>query len=125
MGSCSAYGEHVTAAERSSLTSAKEQAAKAKVTAEYQRHKEIVEAEAAAEAAAKARRLGKQQLSPAKPKKDNVAAAKIGQAAAGSMTKMLKGPVMQLLIRTITGVMAISLYFADIISDVQVVQLLW
>ena len=128
MGSSVAYGEHITAAERTRRDTAKEQAAKAKATAEYQRHMEIVEAEAAAEAAAKARVLGQrqqQQLSPARPRKQNVAAAKIGQAAAGTMTKMLKGPVMQLFIRTTTGVMAISLYFADIISDVQVVQLLW
>ena len=41
------------------------------------------------------------------------------------LTQILKGPIMQLLIRTATGVMAISLYFADIISDVQVLTLLY
>lgn len=48
-----------------------------------------------------------------------------GKEAATALQKILKGPFMGLVMRTITGVMAISLYFMDIISDVQVIQLLW
>ena len=47
------------------------------------------------------------------------------KASAGALTHILKGPLMQLLMRTVTGVMAISLYFADLISDLQVLQLLY
>ena len=43
-----------------------------------------------------------------------------GREAANAMQKVLKGPFMGMVMRTVTGVMAISLYFMDIISDVQV-----
>ena len=40
------------------------------------------------------------------------------------MQKIMGSAIMQILIRSANGVMAVTLYFADIVSDVQVVQLL-
>ena len=48
-----------------------------------------------------------------------------GREAANLLQRVLKGPLMSLILRTVTGVMAISLYFMDIISDIGVIQLLW
>ena len=79
----------------------------------------------AVEVSSKAASKASSKADGGKSAKQAAAAAKMGRSAATGMTKMLKGPLMQLLLRTVTGVMAISLYFADIISDVQVVQLLW
>ena len=47
-----------------------------------------------------------------------------GGTAALALAKVL-APVMNSLMNTATGVFAIGLYFADILSDVQVVQLMW
>ena len=49
----------------------------------------------------------------------------VGKDAANGLQKVLKGPVMSLLMKALTGIMAISLYFMDIISDIQVIVLLW
>jgi hypothetical protein len=58
-----------------------------------------------------------------KPSRDAAARAEAKEAARGAATMMqrvLKGPLMGMVMRTVTGVMAISLYFMDIITDVQV-----
>ena len=62
----------------------------------------------------------KKKKAPPKPP-----GAGMGKQVANTLQTILKGPVMQVITRTFTGVMAISLYFADIISDIQVIQLLW
>ena len=41
------------------------------------------------------------------------------------IAKCLKGPIFKGIMRTFGGVMAISLYFADLISDIQVLMLFW
>ena len=61
----------------------------------------------------------KKKKAPPKPVVD----PKAGRAAAGMLAKILKGPIVGVLMRTFTGVMAIWLYFADVISDVLVIQL--
>lgn len=48
-----------------------------------------------------------------------------GGAAAVCLANVLNGPYVTALMNTLTGVFAISLYFMDIISDVQVIQLLY
>ena len=67
--------------------------------------------------------IGKKKKVKAKPPPKpppKVEAKRIGKEAAGSLQKILKGPFMSLIMRTVAGVMAISLYFLDIISDIQV-----
>lgn len=69
-----------------------------------------------------------QQAAPKKKRRALTAAkpgAGAGKEAANFLQGALKGPVMSLIMRTVTGVMAISLYFMDIITDIQVIQLLW
>lgn len=41
------------------------------------------------------------------------------------MTAFLKGPVVQIITRAMNGIMSVSLYFADLYSDLSVVDLLW
>lgn len=50
----------------------------------------------------------------------SAAAKATGREAANVLQRAMKGPFVSLVLRTVTGVMAISLYFLDIISDVQV-----
>lgn len=66
--------------------------------------------------------LGSSQ--PTKPSAES-AAAKGPQKSEGCLQSFLKSSFMQAVTRAANGILAVSLYFADIISDIQVLQLLW
>ena len=83
-----------------------------------------VEAAEAEKAAAEASSPGDKK--DAKKSKKAAAAEELPPSREPSaLAKCLKGPIFKGIMRTFGGVMAISLYFADLISDIQVLTLLW